>query len=140
MELLVILVVVLLILPFIYYLAALQRAFGRCAPQSRMMKPSYVWLMLIPGFWFIWHFVIVIHLAKSLRNEFTRLSIHCPDPAPARNLGLATSILAVLGIAPLLPLVAFIPGLVCWILYWGKVSEYAKMLPDPNHLTSAVSG
>jgi hypothetical protein len=29
-----------------------------------------VWLLLIPAFGLLWHFVVVMYIAKSLRNEF----------------------------------------------------------------------
>jgi hypothetical protein len=37
-----------LLLPAIFFLLTLQRALGRCSPESRTMEPGEVWLLLYP--------------------------------------------------------------------------------------------
>ncbi len=87
-ELIVILVLMTFMAPGILYLAALQKALERCSPVSRAMRPRQVWLLLIPVFNLVWHFMVVIRIAKSLRSEFDRRNILIGDPAPAKTIGL----------------------------------------------------
>ena len=56
-ELLVILVAMTFMAPGILYLAALQKALERCSPVSRAMRPRQVWLLLMPVFGLVWHFL-----------------------------------------------------------------------------------
>jgi hypothetical protein len=44
------------------YLQTLQNALKNCAPASRTMKPGYVWLVAIPAFGLLWHFVVVLNI------------------------------------------------------------------------------
>jgi len=75
------------LLALIGYLLALQDALKKCAPTSRTMKPGKVWLLLIPVFGLVWQFIIVVNIAKSLRNEFERLGIPCRESTPSRLSG-----------------------------------------------------
>ena len=116
----------------IFYILSLQRALERCAPASRSMPPVMAWLLLVPGFGWIWHFLIVIHMSKSLDSEFRLRSIPDFDPVALRELGLAACILP-LGVtlsvlAPWAGLFALVAGLVCWVVYWMKITKYASEL------------
>jgi hypothetical protein len=46
----VLIVMAILLVPKIFYLFTLQKAFSRCSPDCRAMNPGMVWLMLIPLF------------------------------------------------------------------------------------------
>ena len=131
-ELLVVLVVCLLFVPAIFFLVTLQRALERCAPESRAMSPGSVWLWLIPFFNLVWQFLVVINMAKSLRNEFVRRNLPVSEPEPGKALGLAMCILGIAGVVPVIGIVASLAGMVCWILYWVKITEYSRMLSGPS--------
>jgi hypothetical protein len=118
---------VILLIPAIFYLLTLQKALNRCSPESRAMNPGMVWLMLIPLFNFVWHFFVVLNLAKSLGAEFQKRGI-AEEPHPGKNLGLIMCILACCGWIPLLGLFTGIGALVCWILYWIKIAGYSAKL------------
>ncbi len=114
----------------IFYCLTLQKALNRCAPQNRAMSPGLVWLYLIPLFNLVWHFFIVINMAKSLHAEFVYRGI-AEEPSPGQGIGLAACILDV---ASLIPYVNYLTGigfLVCWIIYWVKIAGYSAKIEQP---------
>jgi hypothetical protein len=121
----------LLLVPAIFYLLTLQRALERCAPESRTMPPGQVWLLLIPLFNVVWQFIVVNSIAASLRNEFARRTIPLAEAEPGKSVGLVLCVASVAGIVPLLNILAGPVSLVCWILYWVKISGYSSMLIPP---------
>ena len=122
-----IVVVVIMLVPAIFYLLTLQKALNRCSPECRAMNPGMVWLMFIPLFNIVWHFMIVINMAKSLGAEFQKRGI-AEDPKPGQTIGLTMCILVCCGIIPILGILCSLGGLVCWILYWVKVAGYSSKL------------
>jgi hypothetical protein len=111
----------------IFYLLTLQRALQRCAPQNRAMEPGMVWLLLIPCFNLVWHFFVVLNIAKSLGAEFRQRNI-AAEPEPGKSLGLALCILQCVSAIPYLGCLTGIGALVCFILYWVKIDGYSKQL------------
>lgn len=124
-------------LAFLAYLAALQSALNKCAPASRTMKPWKVWLTLIPIFGFVWHFIVVVNIAKSFRNEFGRVGVACPEGAPGQNIGIAAAICNCCIFLPLLGGLAAIIGVVLWIVYWKKIAGYSRTLEELRVTTPA---
>jgi hypothetical protein len=119
-----------MLIPAIFYLLTLQKTFNRCSPENRAMNPGLVWLMFIPLFNMIWHFMIVLNMSKSLAAEFQKRGLN-EEPNPGKNLGLAMCILACTGIIPVLGMLGSVGALVCWILYWVKIAGYSKKLETP---------
>ena len=125
-------------LPGIFYLITLHKAFARCRPRNRQMPPGLVWLMLIPFFNVIWHFVVVLNLATSLKKEFRARGIEA-ESAPGQALGISMCALNLTGAIPYLGIIGSIASFVCWICYWVKVADYSGQLaqepwesmPDP---------
>ena len=138
-ELLVIAVVLLvsarIYIPFgIFYVITLRNTLWKCAPESRTITTGKLWLLLIPFFSLGWHFVVVLNMAKSLRNEFARRNLPNSDPEPGQSLGLATCILLASGlVVPGFGLVLVFSGFICWILYWAKIAEYSRALDAPTY-------
>jgi hypothetical protein len=112
----------------VLYLLALQETLEKCAPASRTMKPWKVWLVLIPLFGLVWHFVVVVHWADSLANEFASRGIRGSEPAQGRTLGGAASACNVCMFIPLLYRTAGILGFVLWIAYWVKIARCSRVL------------
>jgi hypothetical protein len=54
-----VLVVVALVALHVSCLPTLERFLQKCAPESRALSPRSVWLMLIPLFNGVWHFILV---------------------------------------------------------------------------------
>jgi hypothetical protein len=119
------------LIALILYLLKLQETLKKCAPASRTMKPGKVWLVLIPLFGLVWHFIVVINIAKSLGNEFARLGIACSEPTPGRAIGLASSVCNCCIFVPLLGGLAGAAGFVLWIVYWIRVANFSRAL-DAN--------
>ena len=117
------------------YLQTLQNALKNCAPASRTMKPGYVWLVAIPAFGLLWHFVVVLNIAKSLRNEFARLGIPCSESAPGQNVGLAASACNCCIFIPVIGGFAAIVGLVSSIFYWKRIADYSRDLEEHQEIT-----
>ena len=119
-----------MLLPTIFYLLTLQKALNRCSPENRAMAPGMVWLMLIPFVGLVWHFFVVINVAKSLGGEFQKRGI-AEEPEPGKKIGMIMCILACCGIIPLLGVLCSIGALVCWILYWVKIAGFSAKLATP---------
>jgi hypothetical protein len=115
----------------ILYLLTLQRALSRCSPDLRTMQPGMVWLSLIPCFNLVWQFFIVINLGKSLEAEFKKRGI-AAEERPGQTVGLAMCILYCCSIIPLAGCATSVAGIVCWIIYWVKISGFSAKLADQS--------
>ena len=120
-------VILLSLIPTIFYLVSLQKALGRCQLPNRSMQPGMVWLLLIPFFSLIWHFIVVNNIAESLDREFASRNM-VSEPMPGKSVGLAMCILSVCGLIPYVGMLAGIGQLVCWIIYWVKISGCSTRL------------
>jgi hypothetical protein len=118
------------LVPFIFFLLTLQKAFNRCSPESRAMQPGMVWLMLIPLFNLVWQFFVVLNLTKSLAAEFRKRGI-AVEPEPGKTMGLVMCILFCCGIIPFLGILCSLAGLVFWIIYWVKIAGFSSKLAAP---------
>jgi len=114
----------------VFYLLTLYRALNRCSPESRAMDPTLVWLNFIPCFSLVWHFFVVINVAKSMGAEFKKRGIVAEDQ-PGQAIGLAMCITSVLCLIPYVNCLMGPGALVCWIIYWVKIAEYSKKLIAP---------
>ena len=114
----------------VFYCLTLSKALSRCAPQNRAMSPGLVWLYLIPLFNLVWHFFIVINMAKSLHAEFLYRGI-VEEPNPGQGVGLATCILNCLSVIPYVNYVTGIASLICWIIYWVKIAGFSGKIAQP---------
>jgi hypothetical protein len=90
-----------------------------------------VWLLLVPLLNLVWHFFVVINVAKSLGAEFQTRGM-AEEPEPGKKLGLTMCILACCGIIPLLGVLCSLGSLVCWILYWVKIAGFSAKLAEPS--------
>lgn len=116
------------LIPAIFYILTLQKALNQCAPASRTMEPSLVWLLIIPFVNLIFSFFVVLAMAKSLASEFARRGMPSYDPQPGQSVGLAMSICGCCCAVPLLGAVAALAYLVLWIIYWVKIADYSRRL------------
>jgi hypothetical protein len=87
-----------------------------------------VWLLLIPLFNVVWNFLVVTALAKSLGNEFRLRNIPTNEPEPGKGAGLAMAICGACSIIPIVNILAIIPHLVLWIIYWVKIAGFSRRL------------
>jgi hypothetical protein len=125
----VVVAVIFLLVPFIFYIMTLQKTLNRCSAESRAIQPAMVWLLLVPCFNCIWHFFVVLKMTQTLGAEFQKRGLAGP-PAPGKVLGLTMcALFCCVGIPVhfLRPL-AFLGFLVCWILYWVKIAKLSRQL------------
>ena len=115
------------IIPMIFYLLTIQKALQRCSPPNRSMDPGQVWLLLIPVFNLVYQFIVVSNVATSLGNEFRSRNLQ-KEPEPGKSIGLAYCILSVCTIIPFLGFLTGIACLICWIIYWSKISNFSSDL------------
>ena len=123
--------IAIMLIPAIFYCLTLQKALTRVAPENRAMAPGMVWLLFIPLFNIVWNFMVVLNMAKSLGAEFKQRNIPS-EPEPGKGLGLAMCILACCGIIPVVNWFSGIATLVCWIMYWVKISAFSSKLAAPS--------
>jgi hypothetical protein len=116
------------LIPTIFFLLTLQNTLREVRPENRKMDPGMVWLILIPLFGIVWQFIVVNNIGDSLRDEFKSRGIEPGEERPGTGIGLAYCILACCGIIPFLGILASIASLVCWIIYWVKISDFKNML------------
>jgi hypothetical protein len=109
------------------YILTLRRALLLCAPANRAASPDSPWLLLIPLFNILWQFILYPRISISLEREFRQRGLPI-EREPARSLGLALAILHACSLIPLVNFFTGIAALVCFILYWSKISGYARQL------------
>jgi len=126
------------LLALIVFLLALQDALKKCAPTSRTMKPGKVWLLLIPIFGLVWQFIVVVNIAKSLRNEFARLGTPCSESTPGQAVGLLWCLCNCFTLIPLIGRFAALVGFVLWIAYWKRIADYSRLV-DANQIKTPTS-
>ncbi|AWM39387.1 hypothetical protein GobsT_22950 [Gemmata obscuriglobus] len=119
----------LLFVASIFYLLTLSRALAQCHPLNRTMEPAMVWLNLIPFFNLVWIFITIIRVTETLRDEHRERGWHRRGEDYGQTLGIVASALGALSLVlGYCGLPAFVGGLVCWILYWVKVSNLSRRL------------
>ncbi|MEX0988141.1 MAG: hypothetical protein WD052_11745, partial [Bacteroidales bacterium] len=120
--------IVLVVLPLIYYLLTLQSILKEVSPENRKMEPEQVWLSLIPLFGIIWQYYIVARLADSLRLEFNKRNIYSNEARPGYQTGIIFCILISCIIIPYIGVLALVGGLVSWVIYWVRINEFRNVL------------
>jgi hypothetical protein len=126
----VLVVLVIGLIPAIFYLLTLSRTLKQVAPHNQRMTPGEVWLTLIPLFGTVWHFFVVARVADSLAAEFNQRRIPCNEQRPGYNIGLWMLILPLVGFIPILGGLASLAGLVLWIVYWVRIAGYKRQLEE----------
>lgn len=119
------------LIPVIFYLLTLQNTLKAVSPSNQKMPPGQVWLLLIPLFGIVWHFIIVQRMAESIKAEFDMRGQMPKEDKPAYSVGLAMCICQCCSIIPFLGWLASLAYIVLWIIYWVRVSEYKKQLQSP---------
>ncbi|MBE3102290.1 MAG: hypothetical protein IMZ47_08500 [Firmicutes bacterium] len=135
---LILILLIMIPVAMVFYLISLRNILRKCLPDNRAISPGQVWLMLIPLFNIIWHFVIVYSIARTLEREFSAREITV-ESSPGRSIGMAMCLLIFLAIFPFQVIVPYlwdpyiglfirIGALICWIVYWVRISGFSKKL------------
>ena len=112
----------------IFYLITLSTTLAKCSESTRTMDPGLVWLLLIPIFNLIWHFFVVLALAKSLAAEFRARRIYPDELNPGQSGGIAMCVCGACGVIPLINIITLVPHLVLWVMYWYRIAGYSRLL------------
>src|ERR1700761_8709401 len=72
----------------IIYILSIQRVLKAVSSENRKIAPGYAWVLLIPFFNIVWHFVLVDKIASSLRAEFDKRNILATDLRPGYDIGM----------------------------------------------------
>lgn len=116
-------VLVIVLIPFIFFLLTLQNTLKTLQVKNQKMKPGHVWFMLIPIFGFIWAFYVVKQISESLEAEYTARNIP-HKPKPSYYIGLAFAATAVLSLLPILKAFISLAFLVLLVVYWMNVNQH----------------
>lgn len=104
------------------------------------MISGQVWLALIPLFGMIWQFFIIDKLALSLKAEFKKRNIVVNEDKPGYSIGLAYCILMICSLLPIIGFFTAVPAVVCWIIYWVKISNYKRELEATKEINLSNIG
>jgi hypothetical protein len=127
-------------IPLILFLLTQQNTLKLVHPDNRSISPSAVWLQIIPFFGLIWQFFVVSRIADPLSREFSfrennfsfEKSLETPsyttNSKPTYGIGLVYCILMCCIFIPMLNILTTLAGIVCWIIYWVKLSTYKNKL------------
>ncbi len=125
--------VAILVVPGLAFLLTLRGLLRAVAEPNRLLRPSSVWLHLIPGFNLGWFIYTVVKIRDSLRREFLARGWE-GDGGAGYRMGLAAGILLICVVAlGWVPLVNWLLGLalvVCGGLYWVRVRVLTRLLEE----------
>jgi hypothetical protein len=133
------------LLPWFFFLLNLHTTLDRVNDRNRAMPAGHVWLNFIPIFNLGWFIYTVTKVRDSVRGEYQSRG-WAPDGDFGYNVGLTTGILAIasffIGWVPVLGWGIGLALLVCWIIYWLKMSDLKNRLGQqgPWQRTAAPYG
>jgi len=127
------------LLPAIFYILTLTCTLNKCSSTSKALEPGMLWLLLVPFVNLVWHFFVVLGMAKSLNNEFRLRNLPLADPTPGQSIGLPMCICGACSIIPILGVVASLVFLVLWIVYWAKIAEFSRLLDQASMANTTPS-
>jgi hypothetical protein len=113
---------------YVLYILTLSRVLNKCSESSRTIQPGTLWLLLIPFVNLIWHFFVVLGMAKSLGNEFRSRNMLNVEPEPGKSIGIGMCVCGACAVIPLLGFLAGLAHIVLLIIYWIKINEYSRLL------------
>jgi hypothetical protein len=119
-----------MIFALVSYILTLSRALKKCSVTSLTLQPGTLWLLLIPIVNLVWHFFVVIGMAKTLGNEFRARNMPNVEQEPAKGIGIGMCVCGACSWIPILGIAADLAFLVLWIMYWSKIAGYSRMLDD----------
>ena len=118
------LLLLVIVVPLIYFMLTLQNTLKVVEPQHRTMQPGNVWFMLIPIFSFVWSFFVVAAIADSCKAQLEQYGLYSQEK-PTYKLGTAWALCLLFSIVVRL---LSIVSLILFIVYWIKVNELRKQL------------
>lgn len=117
-----------LFIAYIFYIKSLRNTLDQCAPESRLLTPWTLWLLLIPIINVLFHFEVVSGMSKTLKNEYTKRHLMKSMMTFSRSLGISMCICSICSFIPFFGLIFIIPQTILWIIYWIKIVDYSRVL------------
>ena len=110
----------------VFYILTMQKALNLAGERHQKMQPAMVWLMLIPLFNLVWHFIVVKNVSESIKSWAAEHGQNVDDGG--YTIGLVACIANCCGLIPVVNLLAGPVGLVCFILWWVKVAGFDRLM------------
>lgn len=130
-------------IPAFFYIKTLHSTLKVISIQNRSIAPYSVWLLFIPYFNLIWHFIVVIKMSESIKAEADSRNLLIYKGHPGKSIGITMCVLCCLSlITSFIHLSHFIDlffnlikvsCFICWIIYWIKINDYKKLITIHNH-------
>ena len=151
---------VVVLTPFIFFLITQQNVLKNIQVRNRRMSPGEVWLQLIPLLGTVWAFFVVNRISDSIALELSEQDFSfektdvdpygtnvVPQEKPTQSIGLAYCIFSLVysicyftNVIPILGFFSALAALVCWIIYWVKLSESKNLLASRRYGSSMTGG
>lgn len=138
------LMLVVSVVPYIFFLLTLQNTVRLVNPVNQHMKPEQVWLMFIPVFNFLWVFWMIAGVADSVEDELRARGMPAPLHRPGYNVGLGYAICMCVSVLfrfipymNMIGIFAGVVGLVLWVIYWVQIYNWQNVLK--NYSTNYVA-
>jgi len=132
-ELILLIVLVGMVTPYIFFLLTLQKTLKAIRPAYRKMEPGVVWVLLVPFIGGILLFFVADAIGTGFKNEFDRYAVFKQNK-PTYGLGVTLAALHCIYFVagffniPLLMGLIAIAVLATWIVYWVQVNKMKNEL------------
>lgn len=128
-ELILLLVIIGMVLPYIFFLITLQNTLKIFSKHNRTIEPGTVWVLLIPLFAGIFLFFVADAIGTGFKREFEQRGVFV-EGKPTYSLGITMAIVQcgyyvvnfLFNIPSLTGIIA-LAILVIWIVYWVQVNQ-----------------
>ncbi|MBI1226593.1 MAG: hypothetical protein GC192_15275 [Bacteroidetes bacterium] len=115
---------IVLIVLGIFYIQTLASTLQIISDENRKIPSSNMWLLLVPVFNLIYHFIVVGKLGESLSLEFKKKGIYHSESRPGFSIGVAAGVLNIASILPdELGILSAVASVICWVIYWIRISS-----------------
>lgn len=136
-----------------FFCFTITRALAHVSPENQDIKPKWVWLLLIPGFNWIWNFFVAVKLSSSLKKELMDRDFDVAN-RPTFAQGMLYAVISLISVIPSLMIrmsattveemmnatkeipdnmamaieIIGILQIILFLTYWSKISWYKNVL------------
>lgn len=136
-----------------FFCFSITKTLSHVSPENQDIKPKFVWLLLIPGFNWIWNFFVATKLSSSLKKELLARDFDVTQ-RPAFMQGMLYAVISLISVIPSLMIrmsaktpeelinatkgipdnvamaieIIGILQIILFLTYWSKISWYKNVL------------
>lgn len=136
-----------------FFCYTITRTLAHVSPENQDIKPKFIWLLLIPGFNWIWNFFVASKLSSSLKKELVARDFEVTQ-RPTLTQGMLYAAISLISVVPsmmirmsattaeeILSATKNIPEnvamaieiigilqIILFLTYWSKISWYKNVL------------